>query len=297
MIYPMDLMEFETKFGTEKSCRDYLFQLKFKNGFICEKCSCIDYWITKEYVCLCKTCRNQVHLTANTVFQDTHKPLAMWFRAIWWVTCQKNGTSALGLQRCLGLGSYRTAWAWLHKLRIAMVRPGRDKLSGRIEFDEAFIGGKQSGGKRGRGTDNKSLVVIAVECTDNKIGRIRLGIIPDASSQSLEDAIEKFAEKGSAIVTDGWQSYNNIGKLGYKHEEDRHLPKAHLVISLLKRWILGTLQGSVSEQHLEYYLDEFTFRFNRRTSESRGKLFYRLVEQAAEIKPIIYSQIIDRKGA
>ena len=304
MIYPMDLVEFESRFGTEEACREYLFSLKYKDGFVCSKCEHTEYWAVNN-VFTCKKCRQQNHLTVNTIFQDTHKPLHLWFRAMWWVTSQKNGTSALGLQRILGIGSYRTAWTWLHKLRVAMVRPGRDKLKGIIEVDEAFIGGKQSGGKRGRGTENKVLVVVAAEHSEvkNRIGRIRLGIIKDASSESLENFLVECVERGSTVITDGWLGYNNIETMGYKHKrivsnnEEKLLPKVHLVISLLKRWIMGTLQGSVSDQHIEYYLDEFTFRFNRRTSESRGKLFYRLVEQAAGIDTVTYNDIIERKGA
>jgi len=305
MIYPMDLIEFENKFGTEKACRDYLFNIKYKNGFACSNCGHTEYWTINENLYTCKKCRQQNHLTANTVFQDTHKPLHMWFRAMWWITCQKNGTSALGLQKILGIGSYKTAWIWLHKLRAAMVRPGRDKLKGVVEVDEAFIGSRQSGGKRGRGTDNKSLVIVAVEYGEkkNRIGRIRMKIIPDASSSSIETFLDESVEKGSTVITDGWLGYNNVKDKGYDHkvmkekENDTLLPEVHLVVSLLKRWIMGTLQGSVSGQHIPYYLDEYTFRFNRGTSESRGLLFYRLIEQASEIKPVIYNKIIKRKEA
>jgi len=244
---------------------------------------------------------------ANTIFQDSKKPISLWFRAMWWITSQKNGASALSLQRILGIGSYKTAWLWLHKLRMAMIRPGRDKLKETIEIDECFICGKQSGGNKGRGTDNKILVAVAVEMNGKKIGRIRLGVIKDASSENLNNFIENSVEKGSTIITDGWRGYSGIEKLGYKrkisdkkHKEKENkklLPNVHLVISLLKRWILGTLQGSVSEQHMAYYLDEFTFRFNRRTSESRGKLFYRLIEQASCIESTLYRDIADRKSA
>ena len=304
MIYPMNLIEFEKKFGTEKSCRDYLFGLKYKNGYKCGYCGCSEYWIVKGIIIVCRSCRRKQNLTAGTIFQDTHKPLTMWFRAMWWITSQKNGTSALGLQRVLGIGSYKTAWTWLHKLRVAMVRPGREKLKGTIEVDEAFIGGKQTGKNRGRGTENKVLVAIAVEIDEKKIGRVRFGIIPDASAESLEGFIENSIEKDSTIITDGWRGYSRIKELGYCHkvtvkkadDNDQMLPHAHLVISLLKRWIMGTLQGSLSDQHMEYYLDEYTFRFNRRTSSSRGKLFYRLIEQAVEIRPVVYREITDRQG-
>jgi len=303
MIYPMNINEFERKFGNEALCQEYLFDLKYKEGFICEKCKNSEYWLVKSNLYECKKCGHQNRLTAGTIFENTRKPLSMWFRAMWWITSQKNGISALGLQRILGIGSYETAWTWLHKLRIAMVRPGRDKLNGIIEVDEAFIGGKQSGGNRGRGTDNKTLIAVAVEKNDNKIGRIRLAVIKDSSSESLLEFIQNSVETGSAIYTDGWKGYNDIENYGYKHiiserkkeKKDVTLPKVHLVISLFKRWIMGTLQGSVSNQHMEYYLDEYTFRFNRRTSASRGKLFYRLLDQAVQIKPVTYNEIVEKK--
>jgi len=198
----------------------------------------------------------------------------------------------------MGLGSYKTAWVWLHKLRRAMVTPGRDNLSGIVEVDETYIGGKKPG-KRGRGAEGKSLVVIAVEINGSKIGRIRLQKVPDASSKSLNDAIEKIINKGSFIQTDDWNGYNHLKSLGYIHEiirqnsevGDSLLPNCHLVASLLKRWLAGTHQGAVSHEHLEYYLDEFAFRFNRRISTHRGKLFYRLLQNAVKIEPIQYNDI------
>ena len=218
-------------------------------------------------------------------------PLRTWFAAIWFVTSQKDGVSALGLKRVLGLGSYQTAWTWLHKLRHAMVRPGRDQLSGRIEVDETYVGGSDVGGKRGRGSERKKIVVIAVEVHSPKgFGRVRMRQIPDVSADSLVPFICDVAEKGSEILTDGWGGYNKLSKCGYRHErvvfsdtgDPAHvsMPGVHRIAALLKRWLLSTHQGSVSGKHLDYYLDEYTFRFNRRTSRSRGMLFYRLIEQA-----------------
>jgi len=225
----------------------------------------------------------------------------MWFRAMWHVTSQKNGASALGLQRVLGLGSYQTAWAWLHKLRRAMVRPGRDPLSGWIEVDETYVGGWEEGMK-GRRHGEKSLVVIAAQVAGNRIGRIRMRVVPDASAGSLHPFIEGSIAPGSTIHTDGWQGYASIDKKGYDHEISRIrgrpkeasklLPHVHRVASLLKRWLLGTHQGAVEPQHLSYYLDEFTFRFNRRTCKSRGKLFYRLIQQAVATEPSPYAAMV-----
>jgi transposase-like protein len=223
----------------------------------------------------------------------------MWFWAIWWVTSQKNGASAKGLQRILGLGSYETAWTWLHKLRRAMVRPGRDRLAGLVEVDETYIGGEKPG-KRGRGAEGKALVLIAAQMDGKRIGRVRLRRIPDASGESLDPAVQEAVEPGSVVRTDGWVGYNNLDNLGYLREivrkdadvGDNLLPFCNTVASLLKRWLLGTHHGAVSHEHLDYYLDEYTFRFNRRTSRYRGKLFYRLIQQAVAIDPVPYLALV-----
>ena len=246
----------------------------------------------------CNDCHYQVSLTAGTLFNDTHKPLRLWFEAMWYVTNQKYGVSALGLQRVLGLGSYHTAWNWLHKLRRAMVRPGRDRLSGLVQVDEIFIGGERSG-KRGRGAEGKALVVVAVQAAEKRIGRIRLTRVADAAGVSLEPAVWQMVEPGSQVQTDGWGGYNGLSELGYNHEVIRKdaglgenlLPLVNRVASLLKRWLLGTHQGAVQHSHLEYYLDEYTFRFNRRTSKSRGLLFYRLLTQAIDLGPMLETDL------
>jgi len=300
--YPMNLEEFEKEFNTEEQCLNYLFKLRWENGYRCPRCENEKARQVRGVKYECLSCGYQTSVIAGTIFQDTHKPLTLWFRAIWYITSQKNGTSALGLQRILGLGSYRTAWTWLHKLRRAMVRQGRDKLNGIVEVDEAYIGSPESGGKRGRGAENKVITAVAVEISDNKIGRIRIGVIDDVSSNSLHEFIEQTVEKGSTIVTDGWTGYNGLTDKGYKQETSKHnnadketlLPYVHTVISLLKRWLLGTLQGSFSNDHISYYFDEFTFRFNRRKSKSRGMLFYRLLQNAVHLQPTTYADIIKK---
>lgn len=245
-------------------------------------------------------------MTAGTIFERTRTPLMTWFAAMWFLTSQKNGASALGMKRALGLGSYQTAWAWLHKLRHAMVRPGRDKLRGRIEVDETYVGSSETGGKRGRGAENKEIVVIAVEVKAPKgFGRTRTRRVRDVSGSNLIPFVCDVAEKGSVILTDGWQAYNRLPKCGYQHQRTvasdsgnpAHvsLPGVHRIAALLKRWLLSTHQGSVSAKHLDYYLDEYTFRFNRRTSRSRGLLFHRLVEQAVITAPLPYKRIIQRE--
>jgi transposase-like protein len=291
-------MEFRDQFATEEACRDYVSALRWPNGFICPDCQETKGWQMKRGLYWCRNCGCQVSVTAGTLFHDTHKPLRLWFEAMWYVTNQKSGVSALGLQRVLGLGSYHTAWNWLHKLRRAMVRPSRDRLDGVIEVDEIFIGGERPG-KRGRGAAGKTLVVMAAQEAEKGIGRIRMRRVADAAGESLEPAVWEMVEPGSIVRTDAWRGYNGLSELGYRHNivrkdpdfGDNLLPLVNRVASLLKRWLLGTHQGAVQHSHLEYYLDEFTFRFNRRTSKSRGLLFYRLVSQAVDLEPVLETQL------
>jgi len=301
--YPKSLSEFEDQFADEEQCWQYLFRLRWPEGFSCPRCEHRTFWRARRGLLVCAECQFQVSVTAGTIFQDTHKPLRTWFRAMWWVTSQKNGASALGLQRILGLGSYKTAWAWLHKLRRAMVRPGRDRLRGHVEVDETLWGASEEG-RRGRDRGKKSLIVIAAEQDGQKIGRIRMRRVPNGSAQCLEGFIGDCVEPGTIVETDGWQGYAGLAKRGYVHHagsqgrldipgaEEDLLPRIHQVASLLKRWLLGTHQGAISSDHLDYYLDEFCFRFNRRTSRYRGKLFYRLAQQAMKVGPVPYESLV-----
>ncbi len=301
--YPRTVAEFESRFSTEGGCREYLVRMRWPSGFRCPKCGGTKASVVRDTLFQCSACRRQTSVTAGTIFQDIRKPLTMWFRAMWYVTSQKNGASALGIQRVLGLGSYQTAWTWLHKLRRAMVRPDRDKLSGWVEVDETYFGGLE-GGKTGRGGDDKALIVIAAQADGKAIGRVRMRVVKDASAESLHGFVQDCIEPGSTLHTDGWQGYAGLQKKGYDHEITRlrgHLkdasklmPRVHRVASLLKRWLLGTHQGAISHQHLVYYLDEFTFRFNRRRSKNRGKLFFRLVEQALATAPEPYYVMVRR---
>lgn len=301
MKYPANQMEFEEMFKTEQDCVDYLMLVRWPQGFICPTCASVNHWKKTKGRIECIDCHTESSITSGTIFHKSTKPLLIWFHAIWWMVAQKNGVSAKGLQKILGLGSYKTSWAWLHKFRRLMVLNGRTKLEGIVEVDEVLLGGKKSG-KRGRGAEGKSLVAVAVEVEGRKTGRVRLAKIPDASSKSLISFIENNVEKSSIIITDEWPSYNSLASKGYVHErqkatstdEDKEvLPNVHLIASLLKRWLLGTHQSYLNKNKLGYYLDEYVFRYNRRTSNSRGLLFLRLIEQAMNTAPITYKEIIN----
>jgi transposase-like protein len=283
--------------------------LRWPDGFVCPKCNWSESWPISNNLYECKKCSHQTSVIAGTIFQDTRTPLKTWFTAIWWITTQKNGASAEGLRQVLGLKSDETAWAWLHKIRKAMVRADREKLNGLIEVDETYIGGEEHSGSTGRGTGNKVLVAIALELKDygnekkqglRQLGRVRLSLIKDASSESLSSFILDNIEQGSEIITDGWSSYSFLKDAGYVHtvyvqnkkkETEYQLPHVHLIISLLKRWILGTHQGAVSDKHMQSYLEEYTFRFNRRNAAKRGLLFYRLLEGAVAVEPITTKEL------
>jgi len=304
--YPRTLQEFDQWFSTEGACIVYLKRLRWPDGFICPICHGVRCWHTETGLVRCAACQRQISVIAGTILQGTRKPLKLWFQAMWYVTSQKFGGNALGLKRVLGLGSYQTAWSWLHKMRRAMVRPERERLSGNIEVDETLVGGEEHNGKRGRGAGRKSIVVIAVEVHEPKgFGRIRMQRIPDASGRSLIAFVCNPVEPGATILTDSWRGYNALQKSGYTHRkinlsesgDPAHvvLPGVHRISSLLKRWIIGTLQGSISDKHIDYYLDEYTFRFNRRNSKARGLLFYRLLQQAVMITPVTYREIVGGK--
>lgn len=295
-------MELERRFSDEASCRSYLFALRWPEGFRCPRCGHRQASAMVRGLWLCAGCEGHISVLAGTVFQDTKLPLRLWFRAMWQLVTQKFGMSALGLQRVLGLGSYRTAWMMLHKLRRAMVRPGRDRLRGEVEVDETYWGGAERGGAAtGRLTYRKVLIAVAAQKDGRGIGRVRLARIADFDRASLHGFIRQSIEPGSIVCTDGLNSYRQMK--GYRHRRrvqgegqgqraGKLLPRVHRVVSLLKRWMLGTHQGAVGKEHLDDYLNEFVFRFNRRTSASRGKLFYRLTQQAVQIAPVTYETLV-----
>ena len=302
-------------FPDEAACLKYLEQLRWLEGFVCPRCGvgAPPYRASRNRL-VCSACRAQCSVTAGTIFDKTRTPLRSWLAAVWYVTNQKHGVSALGLKRVLGIGSYQTAWTMLHRLRRAMIRPGRERLAGVVEVDETHVGGRDAKtrrkGHRGRRKhpfeSKKSIVVIAVEVLEppKGFGRIRLRRVPSATEHNVLPFLLESVELGSTIHTDGSSIYQSLPQHGYvrdktvilgsKEPPHESLPGVHRIASLLKRWLLGTHQGSVQSHQLDYYLDEFTFRFNRRSSRSRGLLFYRLLEQAVATNPTTYQAITKR---
>jgi len=288
--YPKNYIELTKKFATQEACLDYLASIRWPEGFTCLRCEGKEFWRSNRFFWICNECEFQTSVLAGTLFQDTKVPLELWFQMIWWFMGQKNGTSALSLQDNFGIGSYRTAWMMLRKLRTTMVLAGRSPLSGKVEVDEGFLGG----------VNNKEIIMVAAEVRGAATGRIRMRHISARTSEQIQKFILDFIEPGSTIISDEYNGYVKIVEKGYAHEpqrkpyywevvdrdDDRLQPRVHRAIALLKRWYYGTYHGRIEKENLPPYLDEFVFRFNRRTSESRGLVFYRLVEAAIKSPPI-----------
>jgi transposase-like protein len=305
--YPRTISEFSKFFPDEAACLRYLIHIRWPEGFICPKCQCRKYWMLNNGLMECHCCGRQISATSGTLLHGTRKSVREWFHAMWWISTQKTGGSARGLQRLLDLGSYQTAWAWLHKLKRGMVRCGRDPLQGPVEIDDAFIGGEESG-VVGRQSLTKARIVVAVEVKSELrqvTGRIRMKHVNDFSSASLVPFVIQNVVMGSTIVTDGWSGYGPLGEQGFRHEpraakrinkaDQDVLPNAHRVISLVKRWLMGTHHGAARPKHIQHYLDEFTFRYNRRKSGHVGKVFYRLVQGVCEASPQPYWKLVGRE--
>jgi transposase-like protein len=304
---PGALPGFLARFGSDEQCREYLFAARWPEGFRCAGCGHDQAWaLRSRLVYECAACGRQHSLLAGTIFEQTKTGLARWFLAIYLVTSSKGGISAMELQRQMGFGSYQTAWSWLHKIRKAMVAPDRLPLAARVEADETYVGGPRPG-RPGRGAAGKTRVAGAVESGRGKargrrLGRLRLAVVPDVSARSLEGFLATAVAKPATVATDGWSGYGALDAAGYRHQPvnlaaswgdaSLRLPAIHLVFGLAKRWLLGTHHGAVGTKHLPAYLDEFVFRFNRRTAKSISHRFARLVEHAVQIQPTTYRALV-----
>ena len=307
--YPRSVGELQAWFRVDADCLDYLEWLRWPAGFVCPDCGHPGGWRLGDGRFECAGCGHRTSVTAGTIFDRTRTPLTVWFTACWLFASDKGGISALSVQRALEIGSYQTAWTMLHRLRSVLVRPGRERLTGTVEVDETFIGGEEPGLRGGRARGKKVLTCIAVETREPKgLGRCRMAPVPDASAKSLHAFVTDHVEPGSTVITDAWQGYRGIDKLGYLHDRRSQraarahgqdpgelLPAVHRVASLIKRWLLGTHQGSTDVAHLPAYMNEFVFRFNRRRSHSRGMVFYRVLELAVDHGPVRYRDLIVNK--
>jgi transposase-like protein len=309
---PGDLPTFIARFGTDAQCRDFLFRARWPGGFGCTGCGHARAYAHKaRLIDECAACGKQHSLRAGTMFEQTKTGLARWFLAIYLVTSSKGGISAMELKRQMGFGSYQTAWSWLHKIRHAMVRPERAPLAARVEVDETYLGGPRPG-RPGRGAAGKVLVAGAVETAPGqargrRLGRLRLAVVPDASAKSLEGFLGQNVAQRATVATDGWSGYAGLAAAGDRHEPLNlsatwgdaalRLPAIHLVFGLAKRWLLGTHHGAVGARHLQAYLDEFTFRFNRRTAKNIAHRFARLIEHAVQIQPTTYRTLVAKPTA
>lgn len=308
--YPQTWNEFLDWFGTEGACLDYLERLRWADGFVCPSCGSVaEAYRASRTGLMCRDCQRQSTVTSGTIFDKTRAPLRVWLAAAWYLTNQKQGVSALGLQRVLGLGSYQTAWTALHRFRRAMVRPSRELLKGQVEVDETYLAitDRQNPispvGRKSNTT--KVQIVIAVETLQPKgFGRIRLRRIANDFAACVIPFVQEVVEPGAQVHTDDSAAYLSQEELGYSHQRTvmlgskvpAHVSMAgvHRLAALVQRWILGTHHVSVQPEHLDAYLDEFVFRFNRRTSSSRGMLFYRLLQQAVATPPVTYAKVISR---
>jgi transposase-like protein len=304
---PRDLPTFLKRFGTDAKCRAYLVRARWPAGFRCTGCGHDQAWSHKKRLIEeCTACGKQHSILAGTVFEQTKTGLAKWFLAIYLVTSSKGGISAMELKRQMGFGSYQTAWSWLHKIRKAMVRPERTPLAARVEADETYMGGPRPG-TPGRGAAGKTRVAGAIEsgrgqARGRRLGRLRLAVVADVSAKSLEGFLAGAVARPATVATDGWSGYAGLAAAGWRHEPLNlsatwgdavlRLPAIHLVFGLAKRWLLGTHHGAVSNKHLPAYLDEFTFRFNRRTANSISHRFARVIQQGVLTPPTTYRDIV-----
>ena len=277
------------RFGSQAACVDYVMSIRWKDGFVCSSCGCTKFWKSKELVLKCTACRTAIRVLAGTLFQDTKLPLNLWFQMIWWFMGQKNGANALSLQQNFGIGSYRTSWSVLKKLRLCAVLPTRSQLNGDVEVDQVFLGG----------VNGKEIILIAIEKRGLGSGRLRLKHAKSETAKEIQGFILDVVELGSNIISDRHKSYPTIVKKGYTREamrkpyswedvdgdDDRLLPRVGRATAHMKRWYLGTYHGGMKITEVQPYLDEFVFRYNRRTSKSRGLVFHRMIEAAVQSKP------------
>jgi ISXO2-like transposase domain/Transposase zinc-ribbon domain len=293
--YPKNLREFDRLFAPPEACLSFLEKVRWGDGFRCLACGGKSFWTLATGLRRCRSCRFKNSVKSGTIFESSRLPLKMWFYSIWWITAQKSGVSALDLQKDVGLGSYRSAWMLLHKIRIAMSRADKNLLQGEVEVDVIEVKGEP--------------LLVAAECVGRKnVGRVRLEKLRSGAPAAWETFLAKNISRGSVVRTNGLKYFGDLSRLGFKHaifqprspkrsRRARALPRVQMAAEQLRKWLLGTLRGRVEAKHLANYLEEFVFRFNCRASNARGQLFQRVMEAAVRIEPASYRKIIGRVGS
>jgi transposase-like protein len=294
--FPRTLAEFEGAFPDEKSCRRFLIQLRWNGVPRCSRCESDAVWELRNGRFECSTCGRQTSVTAGTPLHGTRKPLKSWFRAIWEMTTHKGGISAKDLQRIMGFGSYETAWSWLHKLRRCAFSWHREPLDGPVQLDDGYVGGVDD--RPGRPNGNKALVLVAAE----RHGRIRMEHSPDLTIPSVKSFADRNLSKSCRVTTDGYRSFGSKSLGARPHHQHvqkkkRHIKvdpmqQAHFALSLFKRFWIGTYHGAVSRKHLQVYLDEFEFRYNRRKTVGVGRIAARLFQSMVGLPPLTYTSMV-----
>src|SRR5262245_16923122 len=290
--FPKTATEFEARFATEADCRAYWIEARWGGKPACARCSSTRVWTIRDGTTFeCADCDHQTSLTSGTLLEKTHKPLKMWFRAVFEISTRRTGISAKDLQRIMGFGSYKTAWSWLHKLRAAMVRSKSDPLGPFVQVDEALVGGK--------GGPHKELVLAAAEVG----GRVRLAHAESNDKATLKTFADGQIAADAHVVTDGLASYDreSLGERPHQaivqtkaeRRERDAVQSCHWTIALLKRWLMGTHAGAVAPKHLQAYLDEFAFRHNRRKTNGVGRIAARVIERLVARQPLTMRSLSD----
>lgn len=297
--FPTTQAEFDRRFRTEGDCRKYLIDVRWNGVPRCKRCESTRNYELSNGRFHCRDCGHQTSVTSGTIFDRTRKPLRLWFRALFSVMTRKTGISAKDLQRMLGFGSYETAWTWLHKLRTLVDQEGREQLRGSVQLDEAYLGGRAPGNQRGRSPEGKDVILVGAEVN----GRIRMRIIANATAAELKPAVAKMVAPDAAVATDLHRGYTDSVMEGREHVsapspttdlDPDPVQACHWAISNLKRWWLGTHHGAISTKHLSAYLDEFTFRYNRRNTIGVARLVARALEAFGRFGKRTYRDIVDQ---
>lgn len=288
-------MDIQKRFDSEDACRDYLFKLRWPDGFVCPVCGFRDYYhITTRHKFACKSCRYQASVTAGTVMDRSHLSLRTWIWSIYLVSRDKRGYSAMQLSRVLNL-PYNTAWFLLHRIRNAMAeRDNRYMLKGIVELDDTYLGKAKKGSKRGRGTAKSKVVIALSKGEDGKPQYVKMQVVPDLKGKTIAKFAKCSIVEGATVQTDAYHSYRKPLAEKHLHEyqvfdaDSDMLKWLHIIVSNAKAFVSGTFHG-LGKKHLQSYLDEFCYRFNRRAMGC--VIFDRLLLAVTQSAPLRFADL------